>query len=216
MKRCPTCQQTYPDDAPDFCPHDGMRLVRVESAEYDSESTVVSSGLRGSEPASEGQPPATMPQQQTSDAPSVSPPTLQPSQQWQPQVGGQIGQQGWSPSTLPSSPSSASAWGNSFQQQSASASHGAPFVPAQPGSGRALAIAALVLGTNAINIMAMFVIKTDGFPDKAMLVLSILAIALGSTALILSLRKPSPFGGIPLAIAGLSMGTAALVYYFMR
>ena len=27
MKRCPTCQQTFPDDAPDFCPNDGTRVV---------------------------------------------------------------------------------------------------------------------------------------------------------------------------------------------
>jgi len=27
MKRCPTCQQTYPDPGPDHCPHDGTRLI---------------------------------------------------------------------------------------------------------------------------------------------------------------------------------------------
>ncbi|HEX8707477.1 MAG TPA: DUF4234 domain-containing protein [Pyrinomonadaceae bacterium] len=27
MKRCPSCQQTYPDNASDFCPSDGARLV---------------------------------------------------------------------------------------------------------------------------------------------------------------------------------------------
>lgn len=27
MKRCPTCQQTYPDYAPDQCPNDGARLI---------------------------------------------------------------------------------------------------------------------------------------------------------------------------------------------
>jgi hypothetical protein len=49
-----------------------------------------------------------------------------------------------------------------------------------------------------------------------MLVLSILGIGLGVAALILSLQKPARFGGIPLAIAGLATGTAALVYYFVR
>jgi hypothetical protein len=49
-----------------------------------------------------------------------------------------------------------------------------------------------------------------------MLVLSILGIGLGVVALILSLQKPTRFGGIPLAIAGLATGTAALVYYFVR
>ncbi|PYS47135.1 MAG: hypothetical protein DMF68_16825 [Acidobacteria bacterium] len=27
MKRCPTCQQTFPDDAPNFCPNEGTPLV---------------------------------------------------------------------------------------------------------------------------------------------------------------------------------------------
>jgi hypothetical protein len=27
MKRCPTCQQTYPDPGPDFCANDGTRLI---------------------------------------------------------------------------------------------------------------------------------------------------------------------------------------------
>jgi hypothetical protein len=27
MKRCPTCQQTYPDPGPDHCPNDGARLI---------------------------------------------------------------------------------------------------------------------------------------------------------------------------------------------
>jgi hypothetical protein len=27
MKRCPTCQQTYPDPGPDHCPNDGTRLI---------------------------------------------------------------------------------------------------------------------------------------------------------------------------------------------
>lgn len=27
MKRCPTCNRTYPDDAPGFCPHDATTLV---------------------------------------------------------------------------------------------------------------------------------------------------------------------------------------------
>ena len=27
MKRCPNCQQTFPDNAPDFCPNDGARMT---------------------------------------------------------------------------------------------------------------------------------------------------------------------------------------------
>src|SRR5687768_1313957 len=51
MKRCPSCQQSYPDDAPDYCSNDGNRLVNEEAATYDPEQTVMASGLRGGEPA---------------------------------------------------------------------------------------------------------------------------------------------------------------------
>jgi hypothetical protein len=90
-----------------------------------------------------------------------------------------------------------------------------PIMP-PPNAGRieALAIAALVTGCCAVTIMAMFVARSLGAALKLMLVLSILGLGLGVAALILSLQKPSRFGGIPLAIAGLATGTAALVYYF--
>jgi hypothetical protein len=62
----------------------------------------------------------------------------------------------------------------------------------------------------------MFVVRSPGFAYNTMLILSILGIGLGVVALILSLQKPKRFGGVPLAIAGLATGTAALVYYFVR
>lgn len=77
----------------------------------------------------------------------------------------------------------------------------------------ALAIAALVTGCCAVTIMTM--LGADSITKlNMMLVLSILGLGLGVTALLLALQKPSRFGGIPLAIAGLATGTAALVYYF--
>jgi hypothetical protein len=33
MKRCPTCQQTFPDHAPDLCPYDGTPVVSDVSQE---------------------------------------------------------------------------------------------------------------------------------------------------------------------------------------
>jgi hypothetical protein len=65
MKRCPTCQRTYPDDAPGFCSSDGTRLVSEESPEFDPQKTVLS--LPTSPP----------PQQQANPAPPDNPPQPQ-------------------------------------------------------------------------------------------------------------------------------------------
>jgi hypothetical protein len=66
-----------------------------------------------------------------------------------------------------------------------------------------------------VTIMTLLVVRGDrDFVLTSMLVLAILGLGLGVTALILSLQKPHRFGGVPLAIAGLATGTAALVYYF--
>ena len=62
--------------------------------------------------------------------------------------------------------------------------------------------------------MAIRVADSLDFFFASWLVLAILGIGLGVTSLILSLQKPARFGGLPLAIAGLATGTAALVYYF--
>jgi hypothetical protein len=34
MKRCPTCQQTFPDHAPDLCPYDGTPVINDAPQEY--------------------------------------------------------------------------------------------------------------------------------------------------------------------------------------
>ncbi|MDT5061116.1 MAG: hypothetical protein QOH63_1575 [Acidobacteriota bacterium] len=44
MKRCPSCQRTYPDDAPAFCVSDGTRLIDEPSAPaYDPQKTIMAS-----------------------------------------------------------------------------------------------------------------------------------------------------------------------------
>src|SRR5436853_2213582 len=120
MKRCPSCQKTFPEDAPDFCPNDGMRLVKEESAAFDPERTVMTSGENAS---ASTQPPAAAPtpieQQQPFPAstpnvqPEAPPPpqgqpyeqTPPPQQQWQPQEGNQFQQQaGWPPAPVPQQP----------------------------------------------------------------------------------------------------------------
>jgi hypothetical protein len=231
MKQCPSCHKTYPDDAPDYCSNDGMRLLSEEAAAYDPEKTMMSSGQRVNEPLPQTPPSATLPEKQYQDAPpSVPPPQMQSqpqSDQQQPQSGIQYAPQGWSPPQpvaqqpyAPQShtqqPQAAPIWGSPNPQSPPDAPYGSPYVTAPSGRSRAIAIAALVFGTNAITIMSMLVRPTLPFIFNAMLVLSILGIGLGVYALILSLQKPARFGGIPLAIAGLATGTAALVYYFVR
>jgi hypothetical protein len=236
MKRCPSCQQTYPDDAPDYCSNDGMRLVDEEAASFDPEKTVMASGLRASEPASASSPPPqpqAPPQQQqyqVQNAPPEMKPSAeqwpppptgeQPPQQWQP-PGNQSAPAGWQPPPLSSTQTPTPNWGGaagSYQQPAANSPYApaTPYAPTPPqgGRSRALAIASLVTGACAATIMSMLVVRRFSSIFAALLVLAILGIGLGVASLILSLQRRSRFGGLPLAIAGLALGTAALVYYF--
>lgn len=196
----------------------------------------MSAGQRASSPEPQAPPPSIVPEQPHQGAlPSAPPPTPEQSQphgdQQPPQGGAQYAPQGWSPQPvapqplspqpyapqpLAPQPQAAPVWGSPIPHTPTDAPYSSPYAPAPWGRSRALAIAALVFGTNAITIMSMFVMRTFAFVFNTMLVLSILGIGLGVGALILSLQKPARFGGIPLAIAGLATGTAALVYYFVR
>lgn len=67
MKTCPTCNQTYPDDAPAFCPKDGTRLAS-DASTYNSQPTMVSPAYRNApQPYS---PQQYAPQQQWAQAPA--------------------------------------------------------------------------------------------------------------------------------------------------
>jgi hypothetical protein len=221
MKRCPSCQQTYPDDAPDYCSNDGMRLLDEESASFDPEKTVMASGLRGSEMAAPPSPPQPPPQPPQHYQAQNEMPDAQPAPQWQ-QPGEQPAQQPWNAPGAqsaqpgwPPAPQPAQNWGSApYQQPAANTPYAAPYAPPQGGRSRALAIAALVTGACAATIMTVWVARSLEFVYTSMLVLGIIGLGLGVTSLILSLQKPTRFGGVPLAIAGLATGTAALVYYF--
>lgn len=228
MKRCPSCQQTYPDDAPDYCSNDGMRLVDEESASFDPDKTVMASGLRVSEPAAPSpppppQPPPAPPQPPPQYQAQNAPPQMNSPGQWPPPPSGDLPPQQWqAPGQQPFQPASQSQlpvpnWQDAQYQQPAEPSpYAAPYrqTPPPGGRSRALAIAGLVTGACAVTIMSLLVVRERDFVLTAMLVLGILGIVLGVTSLILSLQKPSRFAGVPLAIAGLALGTAALVYYF--
>jgi hypothetical protein len=229
MKRCPTCRRTYADDAPDYCPTDGMRLMKETAAGFDPESTVLSSGLRVPSPVLPERPqPQPSPAPSTPEPPQAEPPYYdagddagqqpqsQPPAPMPPQPGTQppppapqFAPQGWSSPQQPPQP--AQPWPNQYPGPMPTT----PILPlANAGRIEALAIAALVTGCCAVTLMTMLVARSLGALLNLMLVLSILGLGLGVTALILSLHKPSRFGGIPPAIAGLATGTAALVYYF--
>ena len=217
MKRCPTCQRTYAEDAPDFCPNDGMRLVKETAAGSDSER-VLSSGLRVPEPVlpepPRPQPPAEPPPPSyaAEDAGGYPPPPQpQPATQPPPPPppAPNFAPQGYPPQPPPQA---AQPWANSYPNPAPTT----PLAPPYAGGGRsrALAIAALVTGCCAVTILSMIAFGTRDFVFGSLLTLAVLGIGFSVAALLLALQKPTRFGGIPLAIAGLATGTAALVYYF--
>lgn len=128
MKRCPTCQRTYPDDAPAFCVNDGTRLVDdVAQQEYDPQKTILSSVPLPS-PAS---PP---PQQYSSPAPPpVQPPTQQPPPPQQQQ------QPVWPPQPQ------AQNWGGYQQQPAQYQNYPQPYAAPAPG-GKGLTLPTFILG----------------------------------------------------------------------
>jgi hypothetical protein len=64
--------------------------------------------------------------------------------------------------------------------------------------------------------MSVAAIRDREFLRALLFALPILAIALGVTSLLLALKKPARFGGVELAIAGLALGAAGLVFILMR
>lgn len=229
MKRCPTCQRSYAEDAPDFCPNDGMRLVKEMADRFDPERTVLSSGLRVPEPVlpepPRPQPPAPPPAppaappltssytaEEAANYPPPPPPPQPATQPPPPPPAPHFAPQVWPPEQQQQPPQAAQPWANLYQSP-------APTTPIAPpylggGRSRALAIAALTTGCCAATIMAMIAFRSRDFVLGALLTLAVLGLGFSVAALLLALQKPLRFGGIPLAIAGLATGTAALVYYF--
>ena len=59
MKRCPTCNKTYTDDALSFCPSDGTPLVNDTGSSFDPQATILASPPKVTTPSSPfDQPPA--------------------------------------------------------------------------------------------------------------------------------------------------------------
>lgn len=51
MKRCPTCQRTYTDDALSFCPNDGTPLITDAPSSFDPQATILASPPKVSTPS---------------------------------------------------------------------------------------------------------------------------------------------------------------------
>jgi hypothetical protein len=79
MKRCPSCQRTYPDDAPGFCVSDGTQLVTEESPAFDLQKTILASAPPPKVSESMPPPPVSQPMQQPIWPP---PPPQQQGQNW--------------------------------------------------------------------------------------------------------------------------------------
>lgn len=186
MKRCPTCQRTYAEDAPDFCPNDGMRLVKETPAVVDPEKTVLSSGLRVPAPVLP-EPPQRPPQPYAVEAAAAAypPPPPQPAVP-PPPPAPNFAPQSWAPEQPP--PQAAQPWANPYQNPAPTT----PIAPPYAGGARsrALAITALVTGSCAVTIMAMIAFRSRDFVLGALLTLAVLGIGFSVAALLLALRSP--------------------------
>ena len=85
MKRCTTCNRTYPDEAPDFCPQDGTHLVRENASPQFNPMMANASAAPPQQPQWPNQyPPNSYPQQANQAGYAQQPPYQQPPYQQQP------------------------------------------------------------------------------------------------------------------------------------
>jgi hypothetical protein len=86
MKRCPSCEQTYDDDALSFCPADGTRLEIQKSSSMDLQATIMAPPPPSPPPLSQSFTPDSLTGYETNVTPNAStfeptpqPPTQTPS-----------------------------------------------------------------------------------------------------------------------------------------
>jgi hypothetical protein len=189
MKRCPTCDRTYTDEALSFCPNDGTPLVTdTPPASFDPQATIMASPPKVSAPSGPfDQPPPT-------DWPSSPPPAAN---NWSSQT--PSSQPSW-PSQTPSAPSDWSGGTGGYQpiQPPSQGSTGfqPPPPPAYPGTGpkqQGFAIGSLVCGI--LSIVCCMGIFT-GIP----------AVILGIMAMNKEKENPTLYGGRGMALAGVITG----------
>ena len=198
MKRCPTCQRTYPDDSPGFCVNDGAQLVSEETPAYDPQKTMM---------ASAPPPPPAQQYQPHNEASEIKPPT-----QWQPPVGQQP-PPAWPP------PPQGQNWGGYYQQPGQAPAGYAPQYGAAPqAGGKGLSLTSFIIGLISfaalvlIFLMAQRVVSPDRDVAEVCFYGSagtgVVAIVLGLLALI-SKRQRSKW----MAILGLVLGIPAVLFF---
>lgn len=180
MKRCPSCDRTYTDDALSFCPNDGTPLVTdAPPSSFDPQATIMATPPKVSGPTDwPSQPPSSA----GSDWPS-QPPAMQ--------------NDPWA-----SQPPAQSNWGDtpgSYQpggQGMAGTGWQAPPPPPFPGSGnkqQGFAIASLICGLlSIVCCMGLF----TGIP----------AVILGIIAMNKEKADPANYGGRGMALGGAITG----------
>jgi hypothetical protein len=207
MKRCPTCQRTYPDDAPGFCVNDGASLVNEEPQGYDPQKTMLASA------------PPPPPQQQYSSPqpPPPQPPISQPPQaSWPPPPPHQQQQ--------PPTPPQGQNWGGYNQQQPGQYAGYPPppqqhyGAPALATGGKGLSLSSFIIGILSfimlvtIFLMAQRVIDRDRDVAEVCFwgsaAAGLIAIVLGALALI-SKRQRNKW----MAILGLVLGIPAILFF---
>ena len=72
MKRCPSCEQTYDDDALSFCPADGTRLELQKTSSMDLQATIMAPPPPGPPPMSQPFTPDSLTGYETNVEPSLS------------------------------------------------------------------------------------------------------------------------------------------------
>lgn len=72
MKRCPSCQQTYEEDALSFCPADGTRLEVERSPSMDLQATIMAPPPSTPLPLSQSFEPESLSGYETNVSPSIS------------------------------------------------------------------------------------------------------------------------------------------------
>jgi hypothetical protein len=191
MKRCPTCQRTYPDDAPGFCVNDGAPLITEEPQGYDPQKTMLASA------------PPPPPQYSNPQPPPVAQAPPQP--MWPPPPPQQHQQQGQN-------------WGGGYYQQPGQPPYGSPYA-AQTGKGNKLSLTTLILGcisgllgflllADYLGWMRMFTRDSGYATIIASVIIGAGALVVGALALI-SARQRSK----ALAIVGMILSAASIAFY---
>lgn len=179
MKRCPSCERTYTDDALSFCPNDGTPLITDAPSSFDPQATIMATPPKVSGPTDwPSQPPSAAGSDWTNQSPAVQ-------NDWTSQPPAQSSNWGDTPGSY--QPGGQAMGGTGWQ---------APPPPPFPGSGnkqQGFAIASLICGLlSIVCCMGLF----TGIPG----------VILGIIAMNKEKADPANYGGRGMAMAGTITG----------